>query len=210
VTSSDPTVFLIDDDASVLRAVERLLRAAGFHVSPFDSPAQFLEQCDTDIRGCIVLDVQMPHVNGLELQGELRAKEVTLPIIFLTGHGDIPMTVRALKQGALDFLTKPIQGEALIDAVRAAIASDAAQRLARAEVAEIRRRLATLTPREYEVFGHVLAGRLNKQTAADLGTVEKTIKVHRARVMDKMQARSVAELVHLAERAGIAASSHSD
>jgi len=150
-----------------------------------------------------VLDVAMPGLNGLELQQGLIASGHERPIVFLTGHGDIPMSVQAMKRGAVDFLTKPVNDADLLQAVRAAIEKDRRQRQAVAEVAEIQQRLTTLTPREHEVLEHVIAGQLNKQTAADLGTVEKTIKVHRARVMEKMKVRSVAELVHLTERVGL-------
>jgi FixJ family two-component response regulator len=150
-----------------------------------------------------VLDVAMPGLNGLELQKTLAAKGSAMPIIFLTGHGDIPMSVQAMKRGAVDFLTKPVNDTDLLEAVRAAIEKDRVTRRARAEIAEIQQRLATLTPREHEVLEHVLSGQLNKQTAADLGIGEKTIKVHRARMMEKMKVHSVADLVRLAEKAGI-------
>ena len=155
-----------------------------------------------DISICLVLDVAMPELNGLDLQQTLLASGHELAIILLTGHGDIPMSVKAIKHGAVDFLTKPVSDDDLLQAVRDAIEKDRRQRQARAEVADIQQRLATLTPREREVLEHVISGQLNKQIAADLGTVEKTVKVHRARVMQKMKVQSVAELVRLAERAG--------
>jgi len=200
-----PTVFVVDDDPAVLKSLSRLLRSARLDVATFSSPREFLERHDRCAPGCLVLDVAMPGLNGLELQEALAAKGSELPIIFLTGHGDIPMSVQAMKRGALDFLTKPVNDEDLLKAVHVAIEKDRLQRQTRAEVAEIEQRLATLTPREREVLEHVISGQLNKQTAADLGTVEKTIKVHRARVMEKMKVQSVAELVHLTERAGIRA-----
>ena len=201
-----PTVFVVDDDSAVLKSLSRLLRSAGLAVATFSSPRDFLDRHDPDAPGCLVLDVAMPGLNGLELQQTLMARGHELATIFLTGHGDIPMSVKAMKHGAVDFLTKPVNDDDLLKAVRVAIEKDCLQRQARAEVAEIQQRLATLTPREREVLEHVISGHLNKQTAADLGTVEKTIKVHRARVMEKMQVQSVAELVRLAERAGIGGS----
>ena len=198
------TVFVVDDDAAVLKSLSRLLRSARLAVATFSSPRDFLDRHDPNTPGCLVLDVAMPGLNGLELQQALMARGHEPAIIFLTGHGDIPMSVKAMKRGAVDFLTKPVDHDDLLKAIRAAIEKDRLQRQAHAEVAEIQQRLATLTPREREVMYHVISGHLNKQTAADLGTVEKTIKVHRARVMEKMKVNSVAELVHLAERAGFA------
>lgn len=201
--SNAPTVFIVDDDPAVLKSLSRLLRAARLTAVTFSSPQDFLARHDASLPGCLVLDVAMPGLNGLELQQGLLASGHELPIIFLTGHGDIPMSVQAMKRGAVDFLTKPVNDDDLLKAIHVAFEQDRLQRQARAAVAEIRQRVASLTPREREVFDHVIAGHLNKQTAADLGTTEKTIKVHRARVMEKMQVQSVAELVHLAERAGI-------
>ncbi len=198
-----PTVFVVDDYAPVRRAVSRLLHAAGFAVAAFVSPQEFLAQYDPRIPGCLVLDLDMPAVNGFELQRILAAKGSVLPIIFLTGHGDIPKSVRAMKHGASDFLTKPVNDEDLLAAVRAAIEKDRALRRRQTELSEIRARLATLTPREREVLEHVVTGKLNKQIAGDLGTVEQTVKVHRARVMDKLKVQSVAELVRLTERCRI-------
>jgi FixJ family two-component response regulator len=201
-----PTVFLVDDDPAVLKSLSRLLRSAGLAVVTFSSPREFLERHDPQAPGCVVLDVAMPGLNGLELQQALIARGHELAIIFLTGHGDIPMSVRAMKSGAVDFLTKPVHDADLLKAVHVAFERDRLQRQTRAEVSEIQARIATLTPREREVMEHVITGQLNKQAAADLGIVEKTIKVHRARVMEKMKVRSVAELVRLAERAGVRAS----
>jgi FixJ family two-component response regulator len=199
-----PTVFIVDDDAAVRKGLSRLLRSAGLAVATFASPREFLDRHDPNAPGCLVLDVAMPGLNGLELQQALIAGGHELAIVFLTGHGDIPMSVQAMKSGAVDFLTKPVNDDDLLTAVRVAIEKDRLQRQARSELADIQQRLAALTPREHEVLQHLITGQLNKQIAADLGTVEKTIKVHRARVLEKMQVRSVAELVHLAERAGIA------
>lgn len=202
MTDTQPTVFLVDDDAAVLKALQRMLRSAGLNVAAFDSPQAFLEHYKPDMPGCLVLDVSMPELGGLELQQLLAARSLTPPIIFLTGHGDIPMSVKAMKQGASDFLTKPVQADDLLAAIRAAIGRDALQRQMQAELNDIHQRLAILTPREREVMQHVVAGKLNKQIAADLGTVEKTIKVHRAHIMEKLRVRSLAELVRLSEKAG--------
>ena len=198
-----PIVFVVDDEASVRNAVARLMRSAGLAARTFASSQEFLDGYQPETHGCAVLDIAMPEISGLELQQALAAADISLPIVFLTGRGDIPISVRAMKQGAADFLTKPIDAEELIAAVRAAIARDVDACAARVERAEVRRRLATLTAREREVLEHVVAGTLNKQTAADLGTVEKTIKVHRARVMQKMNVQSLAELVRLSESAGV-------
>ncbi len=196
----EPTVFIVDDDPVVLKSLSRLLRATRFTVVTFGSPQEFLEQHNPHIPGCLVLDVAMPGLNGLELQEALRVKGSAIPIIFLTGHGDIPMSVQAMKGGALDFLTKPVRDEDLLKAVEAALEKDRIERQSRAELDDIEKRLATLTPREREVLTHVVSGQLNKQIAYDLGTVEQTVKVHRARVMEKMKVNSVAELVRLTER----------
>jgi RNA polymerase sigma factor (sigma-70 family) len=201
--NSEPTVFLVDDEASVLRALSRLLRSAGLNVETFGSPQEFLERHDPNAHGCLVLDVAMPGLNGLDLQRFLAAKGTELPVIFLTGQGDIPMSVEAMKQGAVDFLTKPKNDEDLLAAIRAGIDKDRANRQAKAERSRIQQQLATLTPREREVLRYIIAGRLNKQVAADLGIVEKTIKVHRARIMKKMNVQSLAELVRVTEHAGI-------
>jgi FixJ family two-component response regulator len=201
--TDSPTVFIVDDEAPVRKALSRLLRAAGFVVAAFASPGEFLAQHDLHKPGCLVLDLMMPGVNGMELQRALARKGSVLPIIFLTGHGDIPKSVQAMKSGALDFLTKPVNDENLLASIRAAIKRDSVARREQAELFEIRARIATLTPREQEVLQHVITGKLNKQIADDLGVVEKTIKVHRARVMEKMKVQSVAELVRLVERSGI-------
>ena len=203
-----PTVFIIDDDPDVLKGLSRLVSSAGLGVKTFPSSQDFLAYFIPNTPGCLVLDVAMPGLNGLELQKTLAAKGGAIPIIFLTGHGDIPMSVQAMKSGAVDFLTKPVNDDDLLKAVHIALEKDRSALRARDEIAEIQERLATLTPREREVMEHVVSGQLNKQTAADLGTVEKTIKVHRARVMEKMKVHSVAELVRLAEKAGIGKSNH--
>jgi len=198
-----PIVYLVDDDASVLRGLSRLLAAAGLEVAAFDSPKEFLDDFDPAAPGCLVLDVAMPGLSGPDLQQALAARRSELPIVFLTGHGDIPTSVQAMKRGAADFLTKPVDEETLLAAIRNALEKDRALREAREGLARIERRLAALTPREREVLERVVAGRLNKQIAAELGTVEKTIKVHRASVMRKMGVRTLADLVRLAGRAGV-------
>jgi len=198
-----PTVFLVDDDPAVLKGLARLLRSVGQASASFSSAREFLERYDPAAPGCLVLDVAMPGLDGLALQAALVAHGRDLPIIFLTGKGNIPMSVRAMKRGAVDFLTKPVNVDDLLPAIRSAIEQDRRGRQARAEIAEIKERLARLTPRERQVLDHVIAGQLNKQTAAELGTVEKTIKVHRGRIMEKMKVHSVAELVRLAGIAGI-------
>lgn len=202
MNDSFPKVFVVDDDPAVLKGLSRVLRSTGLGVATFSSPCEFLEQHDPREPGCLVLDLAMPGLNGLELQMALTAKGSAIPIIFLSGHSDIPMSVQAMKGGALDFLTKPVHDEDLLKAVHAALEKDHIRRERRAELDDIQERLATLTPREREVLTHVVSGQLNKQIANDLGTVEKTIKVHRARVMEKMKVNSVAELVRLTERLG--------
>ena len=203
MTEAGPTVFLVDDDAAVLRSLERLLRAAGFAVRAFASPEAFLGQHDPAAAGCAVLDLAMTGLSGLDLQRALAARGGDLPVVFLTGRGDIPASVQAMKAGAVDFLTKPVDAADLVAAVRLALEKGRQAREARAGLGAIERRLATLSPREHEVLRHVVAGRLNKQIAADLGVAEKTVKVHRGRVMAKMAARSVADLVRMTGLAGI-------
>jgi FixJ family two-component response regulator len=205
MTSETAIVYLVDDDPSILRALTRLLRAGGHQVSAFRSPREFLAQHDAAVPGCVVLDLAMPGLNGLELQTALGAAGCQRPIVFLSGHGDVPSTVRAMKAGAVDFLTKPVREQDLLAAIERAIDGDRTMRRVRAELRAIGERLNSLTPREREVFRHVVSGQLNKQIAADLGTVEKTVKVHRSRVMEKMGVRSLADLVRVAERLGVAA-----
>ena len=200
---TDFTVFVVDDDPAVLRALARLLAAAGYRTRTFASPEEFLARHDPAEPGCAVFDLAMPDVDGLELQQLLFESGIERPIIFVTGQGDIQTSVRAMKAGAVDFLTKPVSADALLGAVARARKLDMQLRQARSETASIEARLATLTPREREVLTHVVAGRLNKQIAGDLGTVEKTIKVHRGRMMTKLGVRTVQDLVRLAERAGI-------
>jgi FixJ family two-component response regulator len=197
------TVFIVDDDAGVLKALSRLLRAKGYDTRPFMSPQEFLDHHDTTVPGCAVLDVSMPDLDGLQLQQALTAGGTQRPVIFITGKGDITTSVRAMKAGAIDFLTKPVSERDLLDAIDRARQKDARNRQIQAELTLIQAKIATLTPREREVLAHVVAGRLNKQIAGDLGTVEKTIKVHRSRMMEKLGVRTVADLVRLAEKAGI-------
>lgn len=197
------TVYLVDDDPQVLRSLARLLGSAGMQVRAFASARSFLDEVGTDASGCVVLDLAMPGQDGLELQQVMFERGYGLAVVFLSGKGDVPHSVRALKRGAVDFLTKPVDGEALLAAVRDALERARQARQARTERLEFERRLATLTPREREVLHYAVSGRLNKQIAHELGTVEKTIKVHRSRLMRKLGARSVAELARLADRAGL-------
>ena len=203
---SDPTVFVVDDETPVRSALSRLLRAHRFAVSAFASPKEFLEQYDPDTPGCLVLDLKM-WGNGFGLQRTLQNRGSPIPIIFLSAHGDVPKTVQALKRGAVDFLTKPVNDKELLAAVGLAIEKDSALRRKQAKFFEIRDRLATLTSREREVLEHVVSGKLNKQIGADLGISERTVKAHRARVMEKMKVDSVAELVRLVEHSAITSSS---
>jgi FixJ family two-component response regulator len=197
------TIFLVDDDAAVRKSLSRVLRSEGLEVVEFDSAEAFLARTDKTETGCLVLDVTMPGLDGLELQRRLAEAGRRLPIVFLTGHGDIPMSVRAIKAGATDFLTKPVASEDLLSAVRAAIEQGTSERVVRAEISALEQRYATLTPREREVLVAVVKGRLNKQIAADLGIVEQTVKFHRARIMERMQANTAAELAHIAAKLGI-------
>jgi FixJ family two-component response regulator len=203
MVGQNPTVFVVDDDESVLRSLERLIRSVGLNVETFASAREFLAADRPSWPACLVLDVRMPGMSGLDLQEELIAAGYNMPAIFLTGHGDIPMSVRAMKAGAVDFLQKPFNEQDLLDAIQKAIDKDRRTRQERAELSEIQGRVDSLTPREREVLGLVVKGRLNKQIAYELGLSEKTVKVHRARVMEKMQAESLADLVRLADKVGI-------
>ena len=200
-----PTVYVVDDDPDVLKAIERLLQSVGLGVVTFSSPQRFLEGCDRSAPGCLVLDLALPGLSGLELQRVLEQQAILLPIVFLTGRGDIAASVQAMKHGAVNFLTKPVDDAELIAAVHEALARDRALRPARVERERVAKCLATLTQRERQVLELIVNGRLNKQIAAELGTVEKTIKFHRANLMRKMGVRVVADLVKLAERAGVGA-----
>jgi len=198
-----PTIFVIDDDASIRKGLSRLLRSAGYTIETFPSAEEFLRREHFDGVGCIVLDVQMPGLSGMDLQEELSKADYHMPIIFITGHGDIPMGVQAMKKGAVDFLTKPFDDKELLRAVENATEKDGQGRTEYHEVQDIRRRIESLTAREHEIFRYVITGMLNKQIALELKIAEKTVKVHRGRVMEKLGANSVAELVRLAEKGGI-------
>ena len=203
--SSDSSfvVFLVDDDPGVLKALTRLLRSKGHEVRAFASSTEFLAQHDSSVRGCAILDMSMPDLDGLKLQAALMASGAERPVIFVTGVGDIPASVRAMKAGAVDFLTKPVNSHQLLAAIERAIEMDRKARESQKDLQLINSRISALTPREREVLTQVVAGRLNKQIAAELGIVEKTIKLHRGRMMRKMGVRTVADLVRIAERAGI-------
>src|SRR5262245_44224906 len=195
-------IFLVDDEPAIVKAMSRLLRTRDYDVRAFTSPQDFLANHDPVLPGCAIFDVSMPGLDGLELQEAMTAGGFVRPVIFMTGKGDIPTSVRAMKAGAIDFLTKPVSDKDLLAAIARAKEQDARSRQAHAELTEIQGKITTLTPREREVLTHVVAGRVNKQIAGDLGTVEKTIKVHRSRMMEKLGVRTVADLVRLAEKAG--------
>jgi FixJ family two-component response regulator len=201
--STPPIIHVVDDDSSFRKAVSRLLRAVKYEVRTYPSAAEFLESEPCDGPGCILLDLRMPGASGLDLQQSLARMEERLPIIFLTGQGDIPASVSAMKAGAVDFLTKPVRRETLLSAVQNALAIDAKERAARAALRELRNRYENLTPREREVLVHVVSGKLNKQIAFDLGTAERTIKAHRASIMEKLCVQSLADLVRVAQELGI-------
>ena len=203
MTAPDEIVYIVDDDASVRTGLARLLRSAGYAVESFAAAAAFLDREHRAAVACLVLDVRMPGLDGLALQAELSARDAGLPIIFLTGHGDIPMSVAAMKQGARDFLTKPVDEVVLLDAVRQALQTHRESLSERLAANVVQERLTSLTPREREVLSWVIGGALNKQIAAQLGIAEKTVKIHRGRVMEKMEASSVAALVSLCRQAGI-------
>jgi FixJ family two-component response regulator len=202
-TPETATVFIVDDDPAVRKGLARLVRAAGYAVQAFASGQEFLDRSNRDTLGCIVLDVTMPEFTGLELQEVLTAARSILPIIFLTGHADVPKAVRALKGGAVDFLSKPVQKDELLDAIERALRTNRVARAGLSQWAHDAEALRLLTAREYEVFAHVVTGKPNKVIAADLGTCEQTIKVHRGRVIKKLRVNSLAELVRLADRTGI-------
>jgi FixJ family two-component response regulator len=198
--SEAPLVHVVDDDESLRTALLRLLRAAGFEARGYGSTGEFLLEPLPDRPGCVLLDLRLPGPSGLDLQASLRRQGVPLPIVFLTGHGDVASSVRAMQAGAVDFLTKPVQRHTLLEVLRRALERDASERAARAEADALRHRLASLTPREREVFDAVASGKLNKQVADELGMAERTVKLHRAHVMEKLSVGSPAELGRLAER----------
>ena len=196
-------VFVVDDDEAVRKSLARLLRSTGLAVETFSSAAEFLTQENYSGVGCILLDVRMPGLDGMALQAQLAKKGVDLPVIFLTGHGDIPMSVRAMKEGAFDFLTKPVDEDALLTVIRQALLRHQTDRRERLEAEALRARLKTLTPREHDVMRWVISGELNKQIAGRLGIAEKTVKIHRGQVMKKLDVKTVAELIQMCQRVGI-------
>lgn len=203
MSAPQSVVFVIDDDAAIRDALKSLVRSVGLQVELFSSTKDFRKQPPADVPSCLVLDIRLPGKSGLEFQRELRAAGIHTPIIFITGHGDISMSVRAMKAGAVEFLTKPFRDQDLLDAIQTALEKDQARLQQQSEMAVLRQRLNSLTPREREVLRLVVSGRLNKQIAAELGTSEITIKAHRASVMRKMQAESLADLVRIAARLDI-------
>jgi len=198
-----PLVRVVDDDASFLKGVARMLRASGFAVETFASAAEFLARPEPDVPGCVLVDLQMPGLSGLDLQEALAKAGRPMPVVFLSGHGDVPTTVRAMRRGAEDFLTKRAPKEELLDAVKRALARDARERAERARVEALRAPFAALTSREREVLAHVLTGQLNKQIAGDLGIDERSVKRHRTSIMTKLRVQSVAELTRLVQDAGL-------
>ena len=196
---ADPIVFVVDDDPLIRDGLRSLIKSVGLHVETFGSSREFMQRKPPDAPGCLVLDVRLPGLSGLDLQRELNESNIRIPIIFMTGHGDIPMSVRAMKNGALEFLTKPVRGQDLLDAVQQAIARDRAARQERAKMADLRTRFDSLTPREREVLDLIVAGLLNKQIAGELNIEEVTIKTHRAHIMQKTHAESLAHLVRMNE-----------
>jgi FixJ family two-component response regulator len=202
--SEQPIVFVVDDDALVRDAIEDLLQSVGLEVRLFASPGEFLKSRRPDAPGCLVLDVRLPEQSGLDFQTHLVGTDMELPIVFITGHGDIPMSVRAMKSGAVEFLSKPFRDQDLIDAIQAAIARDRARRADARVLVELRRRFAALTPREQDVMRQVVSGRLNKQVAGNLNLSEARVKALRGQIMRKMQAETLPELVRIADRLGIA------
>ena len=195
--TKSPTIYVLDDDDSMRKAVTLLLKTVNYNPVPFARPSEFLEKFDPNLHGCLVLDIRMPEMSGLEIQQQLNRIGALLPVIFITGHGDIPMAVQAMKDGAFDFLTKPFRDQELLDRVNSALKQDAENRAALERHADLRNRAESLTPREREVFQHIVAGKANKVVAIDLGLSERTVEIHRSNVMEKMGAKSVAHLVKM-------------
>jgi FixJ family two-component response regulator len=200
VSTAEPSVYLVDDDPAICRSLARLLRFVGYRAQTFSSPDEFLRHYRGEAPACLVLDMHLPGMTGLDLQRTLAAAQRFLPIVFITGHGDVPTSVQAMKGGAVDFLPKPFHDEDLLQAVREALDRSRQQHAMRLELDQVRQRLEGLTQREHQVLAGVVEGKLNKQIAAELGTTEKTVKVHRGRVMEKMEASSVATLVRTIEK----------
>ncbi len=200
MTETSPIVFVVDDDPSVGRAIKRLVESVGLQVAHFGSAQEFLRSTRPDAPSCLVLDVRLPGISGLDFQHQLAGAGIHIPVIFVTAHGDIPMTVRAMKAGAVEFLTKPFRDQDLLDAVQVALERDRARRQKEAGIATLRDRYESLSAREREVVAMVVCGLLNKQIAAEIGTTENTVKAHRSRAMEKMQAESLADLVKMVER----------
>jgi FixJ family two-component response regulator len=198
-----PIVFVVDDDASLREALKSLIRSVGLQVEAFGSAQEFLQRKRPDVPGCLILDIRLPGIGGLDFQGKLAGDNISIPIIFITGHGDIPMSVRAMKAGALEFLTKPFRDQDLLDAIQLALERDRVRRQRESEITTLRERFEWLTPREREVLPLVVSGLPNKQIAAEIGTSETTVKVHRGQLMRKMAADSLPELVRMAEKMGI-------
>ena len=203
MSKADATIYIVDDDLSVRKSLLRLLRSAGWQAEAFASATEFLARPSLPAIGCLILDVRMPGMTGPELRDRLEARRISLPVIFLTGHGDVTTGVEAMKKGAVDFLVKPVDAQLLLETIELALQRHRAARAQTRELEQIHERVARLSDREREVMEHVIAGSLNKQTGDALGIAEKTVKVHRSRVMQKMEVNSVAELVHLCETAGL-------
>jgi FixJ family two-component response regulator len=203
MTEPGATVFVVDDDPSIRRAIKRLVESVGLRVELFASASEFVSSNHPEVASCLVLDIRLPGISGLDFQRQLVEANVHLPIVFITGHGDIPMSVRAMKAGAVEFLTKPFRDQDLLDAIQAGLERDRARREQQAETAVLRERLESLTPSEREVLPLVVSGLLNKQVAAEMGTTEATVKVHRSQLMRKMGADSLPDLVRIAEKIGI-------
>jgi len=202
VDYTSPMIYIVDDDPSVLKSLARLISTEGYDVTPFSRADDFLEQTKVQGPSCLVLDLNLPDQGGLDVQDEMSRRNMTLPIIFITGYGSIPESVKAMKRGAVDFLTKPLEGEVLIEAIRQALEKQKSHRLEDTEVSSFRERVESLSRRQREIFDGIIRGRLNKQIASALGIKEKTVKVHRSLVMEKLEVENFAELVRLAEKAG--------